>query len=75
LAVKAFLVARDGVALSDAAIRQHCRGRLESHLVPKFIEFRDSLPKTDSGKIRRAELVEEIGKLARPAAASVRSPA
>ena len=28
--------------------------------MPKFIEFRDSLPKTDSGKIRRAELVEEV---------------
>ncbi|WP_452006672.1 class I adenylate-forming enzyme family protein [Azospirillum largimobile] len=60
LAVKAFLVPRDGASLSEAAIRQHCRGRLESHLVPKFIEFRDSLPKTDSGKIRRAELVEEM---------------
>ncbi|WP_372399288.1 class I adenylate-forming enzyme family protein [Azospirillum sp. HJ39] len=59
LAVKAFLVPREGADLSEAAIRQHCRGRLESHLVPKFIEFRDSLPKTDSGKIRRAELLEE----------------
>lgn len=63
LAVKAFLVLRDGATLTDAAlteamVRQHCRGRLESHLVPKFVELRDSLPKTDSGKIRRASLVE-----------------
>ncbi|WP_247872533.1 AMP-binding protein [Azospirillum sp. TSO35-2] len=58
LAVKAFIVPRDGATLSEAVIRQHCRGRLESHLVPKFIEIRDSLPKTESGKIRRKELME-----------------
>ncbi|MBP2299115.1 class I adenylate-forming enzyme family protein [Azospirillum picis] len=66
LAVKAFLVPRDGAALSEPAIRQHCRGRLESHLVPKFIEIRDSLPKTDSGKIRRLDLMEAAAPLPVP---------
>ncbi|AWK89268.1 long-chain fatty acid--CoA ligase (plasmid) [Azospirillum thermophilum] len=60
LAVKAFIVARDDRALSETMVRQHCRGRLESHLVPKFIEFCDALPKTDSGKIRRAALAEPV---------------
>lgn len=58
LAVKAYIVARDDGALAETVVRQHCRGRLESHLVPKFIEFCDALPKTDSGKIRRAALAE-----------------
>lgn len=58
MAVKAYVVPREGFALSEAQIRQHCRGRLESHLVPKFVEIRDELPKTDSGKIKRAILAE-----------------
>ena len=32
---------------------------LEDFMVPKIVEFRDSLPKTDSGKIRRNALGEE----------------
>lgn len=58
VAVKAYLVPRDGATLSEAQVRQHCRGRLEGHLVPKFIELRETLPKTDSGKIRRFLLAE-----------------
>ncbi len=58
MAVKAYVVPRPGSALSEALIRQHCRGRLESHLVPKFVEIRDELPKTESGKIKRAMLAE-----------------
>lgn len=58
LAVKAYLVPRDGAVLSEPAIRQHCRGRLESHLVPKFIEVRDALPKTETGKIKRTDLTQ-----------------
>ncbi len=58
MAVKAYLVVHPGATLTEAAIRQHCRGRLESHLVPKFIEIRDELPKTESGKIKRAMLAE-----------------
>ncbi|WP_448206189.1 class I adenylate-forming enzyme family protein [Azospirillum sp. sgz302134] len=58
MAVKAYVVPRAGAALSEAIIRQHCRGRLESHLVPKFVEIRDELPKTESGKIKRALLAD-----------------
>ena len=58
MAVKAYIVPRAGAALSEAQVRQHCRGRLESHLVPKFVEIRDELPKTETGKIKRAVLAE-----------------
>lgn len=56
MAIKAVVVARPGSGLTEAAIRQHCRERLESRLLPRFVEIRDALPKTDSGKIRRAAL-------------------
>jgi long-chain acyl-CoA synthetase len=55
-AVKAFIVPRPGAILDEAIVRRHCRSRLPSHLVPRFVEVRDSLPRTESGKIRRTEL-------------------
>jgi amino acid adenylation domain-containing protein len=51
LAVKAFLVLSDGTALSEKDVLNHCKKHLEPFLVPKHIEFRDTLPRTSSGKI------------------------
>ncbi|HYH22861.1 MAG TPA: AMP-binding protein [Azospirillum sp.] len=57
-AIKAHVVPRSGSTLDEAQVRRHCRARLESRLVPKFIAFCTALPKTDTGKIRRAALAE-----------------
>jgi long-chain acyl-CoA synthetase len=54
-AVKAFVV-RSDPTLSAAAVRAHCRGALASYKVPKHVEFRDDLPKSNVGKILRKEL-------------------
>jgi long-chain acyl-CoA synthetase len=54
-APKAFVV-MDGVELSEADIMRHCRAYLEDHTLPKYIEFRDELPKTTSGKIKKTDL-------------------
>jgi len=51
-AIKAMVVV-DGEALAEQDILRHCRRHLESFMVPHVIEFRESLPKTDSGKISR----------------------
>lgn len=56
MAVKAYVVRREGHDLGDHVVRRHCRGRLEPHLVPKHVEFCDALPKTESGKITRTPL-------------------
>ena len=58
MAVKAFVVLREGREMTPEALRKYCRARLETWLVPKFIEFRDALPKTDTGKITRRALRE-----------------
>ena len=55
-AIKAFLVLSDGTALSEKDILNHCKKHLEPYLVPKHIEFRDTLPKTSSGKIDKKPL-------------------
>jgi long-chain acyl-CoA synthetase len=55
-AVKAFVVIRPGTTVSAEELREHCRRYLTAYKVPKFVEFRDSLPKTNVGKILRREL-------------------
>ena len=55
--VKAVIVKKDPV-LDEAAIEEHCRESLTAYKVPKIIEFRDELPKSNVGKILRRELRE-----------------
>jgi len=54
-AVKAFLVGRNS-SLTETALTEFCRQDLTAYKVPKFIEFRDELPKSNVGKILRREL-------------------
>ncbi|MGL1958146.1 MAG: long-chain-fatty-acid--CoA ligase FadD [Colwellia sp.] len=53
--VKIFVVAKDE-DLNEAKLIKHCRENLTNYKVPKIIEFRDELPKTNVGKILRREL-------------------
>jgi long-chain acyl-CoA synthetase len=57
-AVKVFIVKQDE-SLDRHAVLQHCRMNLTSYKVPKYVEFRESLPKTNVGKILRRELRED----------------
>lgn len=56
--IRAFVVLADSDAVSPMQIQAHCRERLASYKIPKTVTFVDSLPRTASGKIRRAELLE-----------------
>jgi acyl-coenzyme A synthetase/AMP-(fatty) acid ligase len=55
-AIKAFVVVK-GTAVSDKDILRHCRQHLEDFMVPQSVEFRQALPKTTSGKIKKTTLV------------------
>ncbi|HQL53986.1 MAG TPA: AMP-binding protein [Phycisphaerae bacterium] len=57
-AIKAFVVPRAGHALTEQQVRYHCRARLENYMLPKFVTLCTALPKTESGKIRKASLTE-----------------
>ena len=61
-AVKVCVVKKDA-SLSKEELLDHCRRQLTGYKVPKIIEFRDELPKSNVGKILRRELRDE----ARPA--------
>ena len=54
-AVKLFVVRKDP-ALTEADLMEYCRQQLTGYKKPKYIEFRDELPKTNVGKILRREL-------------------
>ena len=60
--IKVFVVKKDD-SLTRDELRNHCRQYLTGYKVPKEIEFRDELPKTNVGKIlRRVLRDEEIAK-------------
>ncbi|MEM9787389.1 MAG: AMP-binding protein [Pseudomonadota bacterium] len=61
-AVKAFIVKQDDAVTADA-LRGYCKEHLTAYKVPKQIEFRDELPKSNVGKILRKDLrAEELAK-------------
>jgi acetyl-CoA synthetase len=60
--VKAFIVPSEGVDPSEGLaeeIKDHVKTELSAHEYPREIEFREELPKTVTGKIRRTELQDE----------------
>ncbi|RED94898.1 AMP-binding protein [Marinoscillum furvescens] len=56
--VKAFVVKADE-NLTDEQILKHCRDHLVAYKMPKYIEYRVELPKSNVGKILRKDLRKE----------------
>ncbi|MBU1209363.1 MAG: AMP-binding protein [Proteobacteria bacterium] len=59
--IKAYVVLQSDARgkISEEEIIEFCRQNLAHYKVPKIIEFRGELPKTDVGKVSRRELREE----------------
>jgi long-chain acyl-CoA synthetase len=55
-AIKAFVVVRRGARLAEKDILGHCSKNLEPFMIPKYVEFVDSFPKSPSGKIDKKQL-------------------
>lgn len=56
-AVKIFVVKKD-TSLTEQEVLDHCRANLTGYKIPKHVEFRKELPKSNVGKILRRELRE-----------------
>ncbi|MEJ5992625.1 AMP-binding protein [Ramlibacter sp. PS3R-8] len=54
-AIKVFVVKNDPT-LTEEGVASHCRQNLTGYKMPRYIEFRDELPKSNVGKILRREL-------------------
>jgi len=64
--VKAYIVCKPGQTLTPEEVIHFCRQKLASFKVPRLIEFRETLPKSNIGKVLKRVLIEEEKK--RPAA-------
>jgi long-chain acyl-CoA synthetase len=65
--VKAFIVPKQGEALSEEDVIAYCKKNLAAYKVPKIIEFIDELPKSAVGKILRRKLKDiEMDKIGKP---------
>ncbi|GAG73569.1 unnamed protein product, partial [marine sediment metagenome] len=56
---KAFVVLKEGESVTEEDIIAYCKKHLADFKVPKYVEFRDSLPQTPTGKIQKQPLREE----------------
>jgi 2-aminobenzoate-CoA ligase len=56
--VKAFVVLREGRAGDVKALQAHVKATIAPYKYPRAIEFRSSLPRTETGKLQRFKLRE-----------------
>ncbi len=59
-AIKAVVALAPDAKLDERDIIRHCSSHLEDFMVPKVIQFRDALPKTESGKISRRLVAQSV---------------
>jgi crotonobetaine/carnitine-CoA ligase len=56
--VMVVLVLEPGAELDPVDLVEYLVGRMPRHWVPRFIEYADALPRTDSHKLKKADLRE-----------------
>ena len=54
--VKAFIVKKENVPATETEIIEWCRANMAGYKYPRFVEFRETLPMTATGKILKREL-------------------
>ena len=57
--VKLSIVPRPECSLRPRDVWEHCRDRLPSFMVPRWVEVRESLPKTATERVRKPDLVAD----------------
>jgi len=58
---KAFITLKDGERMAEGEVIRFCRERIASFKVPKYVEFRESLPRNATGKVLKTALRAEEG--------------
>jgi fatty-acyl-CoA synthase len=55
--LRAFVVVRDGEALTEDELKDHVRSNLARYKVPREVVFLDELPRNPTGKVLKRQLV------------------
>ena len=53
-----WVVLRSGETLSAPELVDHCGRQMASYMLPRYVQFADSLPKTPTEKVEKYKLVE-----------------
>jgi fatty-acyl-CoA synthase len=57
--VCAWVIPREGAALTAEEVQAHCRGRIATFKIPHYVRFTDAFPMTVTGKIQKFKMREE----------------
>jgi fatty-acyl-CoA synthase len=72
--IMAWVKLREGEQLSEAEVKDFCKGRIAHYKVPRYVKFVDEYPMTVTGKVRKVEMRESsIEELGLHAAAAVKN--
>ncbi|MBS3917281.1 MAG: ATP-dependent acyl-CoA ligase [Deltaproteobacteria bacterium] len=61
--VKAYIVSKPNEKLTYEEVIRFCKENIATFKVPRYLEFRESLPKTPSERVQKRKLIEEKGDL------------
>ncbi len=61
--VGAFIIAKEGCDIAPEDVRDHCRGRIAWHKVPRYVAIVDQYPLTASGKVQKYKLREMAAQM------------
>ena len=61
--VGAFIIPKPGFDLAPEDVRDHCRGRIAWHKVPRYIAIVEAFPLTASGKVQKYKLREMAAEM------------
>jgi crotonobetaine/carnitine-CoA ligase len=54
--VMAVVILKEGENLTPEELIRHCEERMAKFMVPRYLEFRDALPKTETHRVQKSEL-------------------
>lgn len=60
--IKAYVVAKPGLLITEQALITHCAGLLARYKIPSIVEFRQELPRTVIGKVLRRVMRAEAAQ-------------
>jgi fatty-acyl-CoA synthase len=61
--VGAFVIRKDGAAITEEDVRDFCRGQIAHFKIPRYVFFVEGYPMTASGKIQKYKLRELSARL------------
>jgi crotonobetaine/carnitine-CoA ligase len=56
--VMAAIVLKEGASASEEEMVRYCEGKMSYFAIPRFVEFVDTLPRTENGKVQKFKLRE-----------------